>query len=223
MDERQQQTAHVFNGALEYLERYPITPEPPLMTGKRRQLAESLARIAANADVQRNLDPRLLDNVEGRRKALRSKRMIPLRKLATGQLKFAPGAERALAVPHARASARVVAAAALRMADALMPHSRLLAAAGVTRDFLREMRHEARRLALAAKQSAETRRRRSEATAAIASELKKGLAILAVLEGMVMLHAPQSMEQWKLARSVPKKVGRPRKIRRRKPRVELLS
>jgi hypothetical protein len=221
--ERQQQTAEVFKSVLLYFERYPITPEPPLLAGKRRQLEETLARIIACANVQVTFPVTDNAKVEGRRKQLREKRMLPLRSIAKGQLEFAPGAEAALRVPHARASARVVAAAALRMADALMPHARLLRSAGVSKDFLREMRHEARGLALTTKQSAEGRRRRREATATIASELKKGLGILSVMEGLIMLHAPREMEQWRLARRIAKKVGRPRTVRRRKPRVALVS
>lgn len=221
MQERQGQTVGVFRNVLLYWGRHPITPEPPLLAGKRRQLEETVARITACGRVQVTFPVTDNAKVETRRKQLREKRMLPLKNIALGQLEFAPGAEAALRVPHARASAQVVAAAALRMADALMPHARLLRSAGLSKDFLREMRHEARGLALTIKQSAEGRRRLREATATIASELKKGLGILSVMEGLVMLHAPRDKEEWQFARRIPKKVGRPRTVRRRKPRVAL--
>lgn len=224
MHERQEQIAEVFMSALEYFEQNPIEPEPPLLAGKRRQLQETLRRIRECSDIQVTASVDDVGKLEGRRKHLREKRMLPLKQIAKGQLLFAPGADAALRVPHARASAQVVAAAAMRMADALMPHSRLLSSAGVSKDFLRQMRHEARGLALTTRENAASRDRRRKATASLAAEVKKGLAILAVLEGIVMLHAaPNDVREWRDTRRIPKKIGRPRKVRRRKPRVALVS
>jgi hypothetical protein len=103
--ERQQQTVHVFELVLKYFERRPITPEPPLLTGKRQQLRETLQRIDAYRRTQLNAPVVDMGKVELRRKQLREQRMLPLKNIAKGQLKFAPGAEAALRVPHARASA----------------------------------------------------------------------------------------------------------------------
>jgi hypothetical protein len=217
MHERQQRTTEVFSSVLLYFQEHPIAPEPPLLAGKRRQLQETLDRIARCERVQLNYPVAIHGNLEGRRNQLREKRMLPLRNIAKGQLRWAPGADAALRVPHARASARVIAAAALRMADALIPHARLLRSAGVSKDFLRQMRHEARGLALSAKAAADTRRQRREATATLASELKKGLAIVAVMEGIVQLHGSRDLlDQWRTYRRIPKKIGRPRNPRRRK-------
>lgn len=179
MHERQEKTAAVFSSVLRYFERNPLTPEPPLLAGKRRQLQETLERIEHYGSIQRNAPVRDMSKLEARRKQLREHRMLPLKNIAKGQLKFAPGAEAALRVPHTRASAQVVAAAAMRMADALMPHARLLSSAGVSKDFLRQMRHEARGLALTTRENGESRRRRRQATTALAAELKKGLNIVA--------------------------------------------
>jgi hypothetical protein len=86
------------------------------------------------------------------------------------------------------------------------------------------MRHEARGLALTTKENAASRDRRRQATASLASEVKKGLGMLAVMEGIVLLHAaPKELAQWRIMRRIPKKVGRPRKVRHRKPRVALVS
>ena len=220
MHERQEQTTGVFKAALAYFERHPVSPEPPLLAGKRRQLQETLDRIAASAKLQNLGSARDSGTLDRRRKELREKRMLPLRQLARAELRFAPGAEAALRVPHARASARVVAAAAIRMADALMPHAKLLRSAGVSKDFLVQMRQEARSLALTTKENATRRKRRTEATATIASEIRKGLAVVATLEGLVLLHAsPDQVDQWRSTRRRMKKVGRPRKPRRRRPSV----
>lgn len=223
MHERQLRTIETFGGALNFFPRYPITPEPPLLTGKRRQLRSTLDCINELRAVQGIGNLHEVGKLDARRRDLRERRMLPLRHIAKGELLFAPGAEAALRVPHARASARAVAAAGIRMADALMPHARLLRAAGVSKDFLLQMRQEARSLALTLKENAELRRRRAEATAAIAAEIRKGQSILAVLDGLVLLHAPQNIDQWRLLRGTQKKIGRPRKIRPRRKSAPLPS
>ena len=151
--------------------------------------------------------------------------MLPLKNIAKGQLKFAPGAEAALRVPHARASARVVAAAALRMADSLMPHARLLASAGVNKDFLRQMRQEARGLAITTRESSEFRRRRRQATAGLAAELKKGRGIVAVMEGMVMLHDRSNIEEWRILRRISEegRLAQTPPARRRRAGAQIVS
>lgn len=105
-----------------------------------------------------------------------------------------------------------------------MPHARLLRAAGVSKEFLLQMRQEAHALALTTKENAAKRKHRTEATAAIAAEIKKGLAIVATLEGLVLLHAsPEEVNHWRSTRQRRKKLGRPRKPRRRRPSLTPIS
>jgi hypothetical protein len=222
MHERQEQSLEQCKSVSTFLARESISPEPPLLIGKRKQLDETIARIDACYTTQVTARMSTVGKLDARRKHLRERRMLPLRSIAKGQLLFAPGAEAALRVPHARASAQVVAAAALRMADALMPHTRLLSAAGVSKDFLREMRHEARGLALTVKQNDAIRRRNADATRTLAQELRKGLDILSVIDGILRLHATRDfLTQYDVMRRRRKKVGRPRKIRHRKPKPEV--
>lgn len=224
MHERQTQILHSLKGGDLYFDRHRIEPEPPLLVGKRQQLKENVARLEELEQQQVRFAKETVMKLEGRRRELREKRMLPLKSIAKGQLLFAPGADAALKVPHARASAQVVAAAALRMATALMPHAKLLSSAGVGKDFLKQMNHEARSLALTAKENAASRRRRAGLTAEIASELKKGLAILAVIEGMVVLHGTRDqIADWRMMRRRPKKLGRPRKVRPRGKRHPMVS
>jgi hypothetical protein len=49
--------------------------------------------------------------------------------------------------------------------------------------------------------------------------VKKGLGIISTMEGMVMVHDPANLETWRMMRRVPKKLGRPRTVRRRKARL----
>jgi hypothetical protein len=158
-------------------------------------------------------------HVEGLRRSLRRHRLMPLVRIARPVLRFAPGAEKVLRVPHARADAMTVAQAALDIARALRPHGKLLASAGVSKTFMADLQSEARQLALAAKTTAAARQKQVKATRAIAQEFRKAMETVTMIEGMVMLHfakSPAMLDLWRNRRRVSARIGRPpsRKNRR---------
>lgn len=200
--------------ALEWLDRHPIEG-PPLLAGMRESLRKSVGRIQSFKREQVS-QPTDGFTVVNRRNALRRKRMMPLRDIAKPLIKWAPGEAAALRVPRADASAASVAAAALRMADALSPHAKLLRSAGITTDFLRQMRQEARGLALVITARRSSAANRSRATRGIADELSRSLRTLGVIQGILTIHAPGLLEGWKTISGVHAPIGRPRNIRRRR-------
>lgn len=214
MENRQIRTLSALNRALAFFKRHPITPEPPLLAGMRKSLGASAERIHDLAGTQEYARRTQGAQVDAHRRKLRHERLMPLVRIARPVLAFAPGAEKALRVPHARDDARAVAAAALRLADFLQPHAKLLRSAGCSKEFLSELRHEARSLALSAKTAAQGRRERAAATAGIAAEFRKVQKTLTILEGLVMLHfatQPALIAEWRGDRRVSKRLGRPPK------------
>ncbi len=193
MDNRQERTVERFVGALSWLDTKPLDPEPPLMAGMRESLRKSVRKLETLKGDQRRHEPRG-PSVALRRDALRKTRMMPLRDIAKPLIEWAPG-EAAMHVPRADASAATVAAAALRMADALMPHAALLRSAGITKDYLRQIRHEARSLALADRQRSASAANRKSATRGIAAEITKGIGTLGVIGGMITIHASKLLTQ----------------------------
>ena len=220
MQERQERTAERFRFGVSFFERHPIPNAPRLLDGMRNQLQQSLARIEDAARVHRNFPVDGHARVEHRRDALRKRKLIPLRRLALPLFTKVPGARTALQVPPAHASAAMVAAAAHRMADFLLPKSGFLRSAGITKDFLRELKQEARTLALSTRELEDARRRRALATRTVKSEITRGLGALSTLEGLIALHAPDQLSSWKNITGVSKKLGRPRKVRRRRPSMD---
>lgn len=219
MEKRQHRTLVAFQNVLIFLDQHPITPEPPLLTGMKKSLRASIRRINQLGSTQRTA--LMLDggHIENRRRVMRRQRLMPLVRIAKPLVRFAPGAERALTVPHARADALTVAEAALAIARTLKPHQKLLTTAGYPSTFLKELQHEARELALATKQTAAARQTRAKATADLAREFRKAMQTVTVIEGLVMLHGPKdkaSLEYWKNRRRVGARIGRPpqRKARR---------
>jgi hypothetical protein len=220
MDNRQRRTLVAFENVLIFLDQHPIRPEPPLLAGMRKSLRASIDRMSKYGVTQNKTGIEKKQDVETRRRALRRERMMPLARIAKPLLRFAPGTERALTVPHARASAKEVADAALRMTDALKPHARLLKTAGVSPSFLTDMRNEARHLALSAKRAEGARRTGSQATEGLATEIRKAMQTVTVIEGLVMLHfakEPGTVKLWRERRRVGARLGRPPRKRRSRP------
>lgn len=212
MEKRQLRTIRALEQILAFLEKYPITPEPPLLTGMRKSLRASIDRIRRFGTEQLTVVMLRGSSVEHRRRLLRRQRLMPLVRIAKPLLAFAPGAERALRVPHARADALTVAEAAIQMAKVLKPHRKLLTSAGYPPTFLADLQHEARELALAAKRTAAARESQAKATAGIAREFAKAMKTVTVIEGLVMLyHAKdrRALEMWRWHRRVGARVGRP--------------
>ena len=213
MNDRQKRTVETFRRVLIHFELYPPATQPPLFVDACASLTASIQRIEELARAQADAEWDMKGNVERRKDVLRTSRMRPLKRIGAKKLKFSP-AEGALQVPHKRADAQTVAAAALRMADAMEPFPELIEAAGHPPDFLAQMRREAHDLQLSARRSESARNRRSLATTDLAREVAEGMETLTELEGLVMtLYGTdkQRMAQWKDLRRVRKRMGRPRR------------
>lgn len=202
-------------------------PHPPLLAQMHHQLDRSIERIAKLGITQRTVKsmPGSMVHAEQLRRRIRRERMMPLIKVAKPLLKFAPGTAAALRVPHARASTTDVATAAVRLADVLKRHSKLLSSAGYSKQFIQEMRDEARQLASATRQNERVRQRQSQATRALAAEFQKAAKSVTVIEGILTprLAAEPSLEAtWRNARRVTARTGRPtdRTRQRRALRLE---
>jgi len=212
MDNRQTRTVQMFRRAQVYLDHHSWSPEPPLYKRMREQLATASARIAAlSVDQGDRMQRAETKRLAVLRQRLRRERLMPLAKIAKPLLKFAPGTQMIIRVPHARVDTLTLARHGEKVAKALVPHTRLLVSAGYAKDFLAQLRTESRELAALADGYEKQRRRRSIATAAIKREMKRGMDALGVIEGILTAHPSQSEERsaWKWARRVTAKVGRP--------------
>ena len=212
MEKRQERTLVAFRNVLVFVDQNPITPEPPLLTGMKRSLEGSMQKITELGIEQGTAMMFRVTHVERDRKLLRRERLLPLVRIARPILRYAPGVENVLRVPHARADAITVAEAAIEMAKVLKPHRKLLVSAGMAPDFLAQLQHEARQLALAAKHTAAARQKQARATAALAKEFKKAMETVTVIEGIIMLHFARdsaTLKLWRNRRRVSARIGRP--------------
>lgn len=212
MNNRQQRTLEAFNRALIYFGEHQITPEPPLLTELCDALRSTIHRAEELRQDQASAAYDMKPLVDQRKEKLRRGRMMVLARLGGPYFRHSP-MEPLLQVPHKKSNAQQVAEAALGLAEAFEEHRELLVAAGLSAEFLDEMRREAQDLRLSARRSDSARNRRSLATRDLAEELAKGMMILDQLEGLVLAHHwnnKHTMRYWQQWRRVPRRMGRPR-------------
>ena len=212
MDKRQTRTVTALRRVVGYVDNHPLPSPPPLLLQTRTKLQASIQRIetlATKQDTARHTVEGLPATEASRR--LRRGKMMPLVRIARPLLKFAPGVEKVMRVPHARSDALTVATAALEMVKLLKPHRKLLVSAGLPGDFLADLRAEADAMAASARRAEKVRRVRSEATAALARELKEAKKHVTVIEGILMFHQKDDVKLflWKHDRRVGARMGRP--------------
>lgn len=215
MDQRQLRTVETFERVLLYLDHEKVEPVPPLLTEKRDQLAESIVRLRELSHRHRP-QPRARSRDLSQR--LRRERMLPLARLMRRMLAYAPGVEKVLRVPHARADAMTIATAAIEMAKFLEPHRELLVSAGMAANSVEQLRQDAELLGASLQGGDAARDERSRVTREIAKEMKSAMATLGIIDALVLNQftgSPVMQKHWKARRKVGKRMGRPPQKRKR--------
>jgi len=188
----------------------------------RAKLRASVVRLGDLEFQQRQLMP--LYAAEGKttallRKRLRHDYMIPLTRIGKRLFSFAPGVQKALKVPHARASHRELVTTAEVMLKAVQGQRAVLVKAGFPKTFLTEFRELTRELKRIATTSSARQAKFTQVTRALREELATANETLRILDGLVLGRAdqdPHFARAWKDVLRTPKPLGRPR-TKKRKP------
>ena len=149
---------------------------------------------------------------------MRCEQMLPLARLARRVFAGEPRIQAALRVPHKRAPTEVVLAGAALMVSTLRPHRALLAASGIDFRRIGELQREAQRLkkvfavayAASADRAMPTRRLPGLFASAHLDVLAMDALITARGDKLTLVN-------WKNARRVGKRLGRPPTPRKRAP------
>ena len=188
---------------------------PPVYERSVAKLQSSATRLRVLAYEQYKVSPTIAHEGSGTeylRKRLRREYMIPLTRTGRPLFRFATGIEKALAVPHARASHRKLVAAAEQMLKVVRPHQKLLVEAGFRPTFLTEFRELTRELKRIATTSSARQKKFARVTDELHEELASANETLGILEGFVLarsVHDPSFAKHWKKALRPPKRLGRP--------------
>ena len=201
--------------------RVYLEDPPPMFEQYVVKLQSSVKRLRELEYQQRLVTPR--EAAEGKRTAylrqrLRREYMIPLTRTGKPLLDFAPGIEKALKVPHARASHRELVTTAEVMLKAVQPYRKLLLSEGFPKAFFTELRDLTKELKRIATTSSQRQATFARVTRDLREELATANETLRILDGFVLARAdrdPGFAKAWKDAMRSPKPLGRPRAKKRR--------
>jgi hypothetical protein len=216
VNERQAVTLNRYRVLIPALDGMKLKEPPPLFAQMRNQLHAAVTRIDALHKDRLSAETLLA----GRpltifKEEVRRKQMLPLARVARALLKFSPAESAVWKLPHARADARTVGKQGLAMCKALKPHRKLLTAAGFSTEFMATLERDAQRLIKGESRAVTGRSLRSRATREMTAQFKKATQAIRVLDGLILHHAPDIHGQFMTHTRVGKKIGRPRKKRRR--------
>ncbi|HEY2852885.1 MAG TPA: hypothetical protein VGJ18_08580 [Gemmatimonadaceae bacterium] len=146
------------------------------------------------------------------KKRLRWEYMIRLRRNGKRLLRFAPGVEKALKVPHAHASHRELVTAAEVMLKAVQPYRKIFISAGFSKTFFTELRDLTKDLKRIATTTSQRQAKFEQVTDAISEELATAYETLGIIEGLVLaraFHNSRLAKVWKELMKHPTRMGRP--------------
>jgi hypothetical protein len=185
------------------------------LAGKRLAAAAAqLAMAVGEVNSSRDTGGPGRDAILKRREALRMEHMLKFSRMGKAFATFMPINERALAVPHARATSETLADAADRMARGLRPHVRHFRKEGFPKDFLERMLVAAKELRVMSAHTAAVASRKKAADAAFATALSAARREIVVLDALLYDELREHVafaSAWKAAIRVGKRRGRRKK------------
>lgn len=205
------------------LEHMRLADAPPMYEAYVAKLLASVKRLHELEYEQHSVKPE--QSLEGfnttfLRKRLRREYMIPLARIGKPLFRFAPGVEKVLKVPHARASHRELVASAEAILQWVRPHQKLLASAGFPKTFFTELRDLTAQLKRVATTSSARQVKFGRVTRAFRKELAAASDTLRILDGLLLRRTDRDKDfarLWKRALRTPKRLGRPPAKRTRRP------
>jgi hypothetical protein len=201
--------------------RLRLKDAPPMYEHFLAKLQASIAQLRELEFEQFKVMPQHVaegQNTAYLRTRLRHDYMIPLTRIGKGLFSFAPGVQKALKVPHARASHRELVTTAEVMLKAVQGQRAFLVKAGFPKTFLTEFREVTRELKRIATTSSARQAKFTQVTGALREELASANEILRILDGLVLRRAdqdPHFARMWKDVLRTPKPLGRPRTKKRK--------
>ncbi len=204
-----------------FLKRELPAPLKPLLR-KLNVHAERLRQLRQEEILYEREGRRQVQGMQGaagkdlrrKRDLLREDYLLPLGRAGRKVLKFAPGAEHAFEVPPKRSTAQEVVASARAMAKASRTRWRLFMDIGFPKDGVAKMMAAAKELDQMASRGTWARKERTGRLRDLERELRSARAIMDVMDAMITSLGRTDRDllfQWRHAKRIPKKLGRPRK------------
>ncbi len=218
MNDRQTRLLRSYRRILVYLrdQRTSIAREAPVILHRLERTVADINTYYVKQSIARQ--DRHVMSARSQLEKMRIEQMLPLARLARRAFAGEPGIQAALRVPHKRAPMEAVLAGAALMVSTLRPHRALLGDSGIDFKRIGELEREARRLkkvfavayAASADRAMPTRRLPGLFASAHLDVLAVDALVAACGDKLALLN-------WKDARRVGKRIGRPPARRKRAP------
>lgn len=182
-------------------------------TGASKKLDEAITELAGHASDQTG-GALAAKGSTRKQKALRvallRDHMAPIARIARAELPQTPGIE-PLRMPRGRPTVEKLAAAATGMAQTAEPFAEVFISAGLSADFIAQLRGAADALLLSLSERSQNRGRSKGATTGLKAKLSAGRKIVHVLDAFVKSAAKDDaalLTNWNMVKRVPKVMGR---------------
>ena len=215
MNQRQDRTLVAYRGALGWVGRRPLAFAPELSHLCER-LDATVEAIEHAAGTQELRGGKLLGEARRRLDQVRERHMLPLVRLTRRLFAGDARTQTALRVPHKRAAADELFAASVSIVKTLRPQRKFLAESRVDPHRIDRLREETRQV----KQLFDAANARTPqsaiATRRLPALFAEARADFVAIDALVRLACtPVELHEWRSVTRVPKRMGRPRKQKRR--------
>ena len=188
---------------------------PPTFEHNVIKFRNSVNRVLHLAEQEASLTPQEAgegEQIADLRERVRREYMIPLSRNAKALLRFAPGIEKALKVPHKRASHRKLVSSAEVMLKAVQPYRKILISAGFSKKSFTEFRDLTKELKRIATTKSQRQVKFDRVTDEISEELATANETLGIIDGLVLARAVRKSrlaKEWRALLRHPTRMGRP--------------
>jgi hypothetical protein len=215
VNQRQERSLAAYRGALGFVGKRPIAFAPELSHLCER-LDATVEAIEDAAGKQQLRGGKLIGEARRRLDQIREQHMLPLvrltRRLFSGETRI----QAALKVPHKRASTDELLAASTSIVKTLRSQRKFLAEQRVDTRRIERLRSETRQVKQLFDAAATRTPESAIATRRLTALFAEARADFAAIDGLVTLACdPVELRAWRSATRVGKRMGRPRKPRRR--------
>jgi hypothetical protein len=207
-------------GALAFLEkgRTPKDSELPHLRARLRDTVEKIGQTAADQTVRGG---RLVGSARRQLDNVREKHMLTLADVTRPLFVGEASVLAALRVPHKRATADEILLASALMTKTLHPHRRFLTAAHVDTRRIQRLREETRQVKKLFDAASARTPTSTVATSRLRPLFVSARRDLKAIDTLMRASAsPNDLAVWRSVTRVGKRIGRPRKPRRRPPPSE---
>lgn len=217
MTDPQVRSLNAFRSAVAFFEKGQTLKDPEL-AHRHASLRDTVEEIRKAAADQQAVGGRLVASARHRLNNIRKNHMLPLADLTRGLFVGEASIQAALRVPHERAKADEILSASALMTKTLRPHRRFLTASHVDTRRIQRLREETSQVKKLF-DAANTRIPLSAlATARLPALFASARDDLRAINTLMKARGPSNdLNVWRRVTRVGKRIGRPRKPRRRPP------